>query len=207
MKKKSFQNVFVVLISIFFASCSSDNKDNENISNKKIDGQELFKSIIFLDGQLTKKIPSLESISNVNNLSVTQLVKFRKSEIEAINYLKKLDSNYFNKFQSNIYTKDPEIIGITIKKASKDMESFLDSKLSLKKFLIEKISRNTKKDKSIRIDVGETQIGMKQLCLDNVMLLMYVNLITASVAVVNNDPFTNNQVNMEAISLQIAKTL
>ncbi|MFV7236014.1 hypothetical protein [Flavobacterium sp. ZB4R12] len=96
--------LLVLLVATFlFASCSNDTGSSEltkstSENNAKISGEELFKSIVFADGVLTDKIPSLKSISNVNTLKKSELIKFRAIENEAIAYLKKKDANYFKNF-------------------------------------------------------------------------------------------------------------
>ena len=175
IKNHARKIAILLSLSILFASCSQyDGNETVNPSsaelskaidnNNKITGEELFKSILFVDGKLTKRLPSLYSMANTDNLSKSKLIEYRKQEKEAIDYLKKIDPNYFDKFQAEIYTKDPERISKSISKVVNDLIPFMNEKLALQNLSIEKIAKTLKKDSNGKIDIEKTQKQMKEMC-------------------------------------------
>ena len=76
-------------------------------------------------------------MANTDNLSESKLIEYRKQEKEAIDYLKKLDIDYFNKFQNEIYTKDPETISKSISKVVNDLIPFMNEKLAIQNLSVE----------------------------------------------------------------------
>jgi SdpC family antimicrobial peptide len=211
--------IITLTISFLFASCSSDT-NNENIelsksiSNSKISGEDLFKSIFFSDGALTGKVTSLNSSFDINSLNKSELAKYRASEKEAIDYLKGIDSNYFNKFQSNIYLKDPETISNTIKKAAMDIVPFVNGKLSVQGLSIEKISKTIKKDAKGEIDLTKAESQMKQMCgvwalAIGVAVVAVVVFYVAAISefYVSKMMSEKNSLALEAISIQTAQSL
>jgi hypothetical protein len=61
------------------------------------------------------------------------------------------NANYFNKFQSAIYSRDPEIIFEMILKGAKDLLPFVNSKLEKQNLSIEKIRKSIKIDPNGKI--------------------------------------------------------
>lgn len=134
--------IILVALNLLFASCSSDSASSVNDqSAAKLSGEELFKSLIFADGELSAAVPALKSAFDMSDLTAEQKVSYKKAEQEAITYLKAKDAAYFEKFQKEIYSKDPEIILASIKKVAADIKPLIDSKLAVHNLSVEKISK------------------------------------------------------------------
>ncbi len=210
-------------LSILFVSCSQyDGSETVNPSStelakaidgsNKITGEELFKSILFVDGKLTKELPSLYSMANTDNLSKSKLTEYRKQEKEAIEYLKKIDANYFDKFQAEIYTKDPETISKCISKVVNDLIPFMNEKLAIQNLSVEKISKTLKKDANGKIDIEKAQTQMKQMCAVwvlavGVVLVAVAVFYVAAISEVVVGLQSNTPITLEAISIQTAQAL
>ncbi|EOG6905637.1 exported hypothetical protein [Flavobacterium psychrophilum] len=212
--------LFLLTLNFLMVSCSNDGSSNSSTANKEltqsfsknsnqISGEELFKSIIFVDGVLTEELPSIKSISNISNLKGVELAEYRKTENEAIAYLKKIDANYFDKFQKSLYTKDPETISKSLKQVSSDLTSFINNKLSVNNITIEKIQKNIVKDDKGNVDIPQTQTQMKQMCLSEVLVLVvgvFFYIVWVSEVTINKTTLSNPLV-LEAISIQTAQAL
>ncbi len=219
IRKFASNPLFLVTLTLcfLFASCSTDvSSERVELSkpvNGRISGEDLFKSIFFSDGNITTKVVSLNSSFNINNLSKSELTEYRTSENEIIAYLKKMDSNYFTKFQSNIYLKDPEIISNTIKKTSSDMVPFVNAKLSVKGLSIEKISKTLTKDVKGNIDLSKAESQLKDTCgvwalaVGVAVVAVVVFYVVAISEVTVSLSYEKNSATLDAVSIQIAQNL
>ena len=219
IRKQARKIAMMLSLSLLFVSCSQyDGNETVNPSStelakaidgsNKISGEELFKSILFVDGKLTKQLPSLYSMANTDNLSESKLIEYRKQEKEAIDYLKKLDIDYFNKFQNEIYTKDPE----SISKVVNDLIPFMNEKLAIQNLSVEKIAKTLKKDANGKIDIEKAQTQMKQMCAVwvlavGVVLVAVAIFYVAAISEVVVGLQSNTPITLEAISIQTAQAL
>lgn len=177
-------------------------------------GEELFKSIVFADGKFTDKLPSLSSISTIDTLKEEELVKYRAMENEAIEYLKKTDVKYFSKFQSAMYSKDPETISKSIQEIVTDLIPFINGKLKLQGLSIEKLESAVQKDSNGNIDLEKTESQMRQMCIVWVIGLAVVAVALVWVVAISAVAVVGNQIigegrtlSLEAISIQTAESL
>jgi SdpC family antimicrobial peptide len=227
IRKQAREIAMLLSLSLLFVSCSQyDGNETVNLSStelakgiensNKITGEELFKSILFVDGKLTKQIPSLYSMANTDNLSKSKLIEYRKQEKEAIDYLKKIDLNYFDKFQNEIYTKDPETISKSISNVVNDLIPFMNEKLSINNLSVEKISKTLKKDTNGKIDIEKTQTNLRkskdQTCAvfvlaAGVVLVAVAVFYVAAISEVVVGRMSNVPITLEAISIQTAQAL
>jgi len=201
-------------------SCSNDgtstgssttNELTQSLSEKdgQISGEELFRSIIFVDGVLTEKLPSIKSISSITALDEKELITYRETEKEAIDFLKKIDPEYFTNFQTSLYTKDPETISATLKKVTSDLSAFIDKKLSVNNITIEKVQKNIITDEKGNVDIAKTQVQMKQMCLSEVLVLVvgvFFYIVWISEVTISKVTLSNPLV-LEAVSMQTAEAL
>lgn len=201
-------------------SCSNDgtstgssttNELTQSLSEKdgQISGEELFRSIIFVDGVLTEKLPSIKSISSITALDEKELITYRETEKEAIDFLKKIDPEYFTNFQTSLYTKDPETISATLKKVTSDLTAFIDKKLSVNNITIEKVQKNIITDEKGNVDIAKTQVQMKQMCLSEVLVLVvgvFFYIVWISEVTISKVTLSNPLV-LEAVSMQTAEAL
>ena len=223
IRKQARKIAMMLSLSLLFVSCSQyDGNETVNPSStelakaidgsNKISGEELFKSILFVDGKLTKQLPSLYSMANTDNLSESKLIEYRKQEKEAIDYLKKLDIDYFNKFQNEIYTKDPETISKSISKVVNDLIPFMNEKLAIQNLSVEKIAKTLNKDANGKIDIEKAQTQMKQMCAVwvlavGVVLVAVAIFYVAAISEVVVGLQSNTPITLEAISIQTAQAL
>ena len=151
-------------------------------------------------------------MANTDNLSESKLIEYRKQEKEAIDYLKKLDIDYFNKFQNEIYTKDPETISKSISKVVNDLIPFMNEKLAIQNLSVEKIAKTLKKDANGKIDIEKAQTQMKQMCAVwvlavGVVLVAVAIFYVAAISEVVVGLQSNTPITLEAISIQTAQAL
>jgi SdpC family antimicrobial peptide len=137
MKKirKISQNPIVILLVLFnfiFVSCNRDTFGNESKTSelvkkrelvKKIDGEQLFRQIFFLQGgnssNVLKNLPYYSvNIENLQSLSEKQQIEQNKFVDEIISIINKNDSEYFNKFQKIVESDDPYEIDNSLKNCS-----------------------------------------------------------------------------------------
>ena len=225
IRKQAKKIALLLSISLMFVSCSqyddnsTDPQANEVATslkrNAKITGEELFKSIVFSDGVLASELPSLMSISNINQLTDSELVKYREMEEEAVTFLKNIDVNYFNKFQEKMYTTDPETISLSLKQIVTDLIPFINSKLALQNLSIDKITTSLKKDANGSISIESANTQMKEMCAVWVIGLVAVAVVVlavvaiATVAVVGDSLTDDNygDLTLTAVSIQTAQAL
>ena len=181
-------------------------------NGNKLSGEELFKTILFSDGDLAEKIPSLQNISAVKNMKGNELVKFKMMENESILFLKGIDADYFKKFQTKIYTKDPETISFSILQIATDLIPFINSKLALQNISIDKITKSLKKDSDGKISLNSANTQMKAMCslmvaVWGVAIILAVAVVMTVAVYVNKMDGTDGNLTLETVSLQIANAI
>jgi SdpC family antimicrobial peptide len=203
--------IILVVMNLLFASCSSDVTSSNDAVQAQLSGEELFISLVFADGPLTASVPALKSVLNTNDLTKEQLANLKKAEQESIAYLKGLDAEYFEKFQKEIYTKDPEVIVNSIRKIAMDIKPFIDSKLAVHNLSVEKISKDyfAKNGKNIALS-GKSQ---EQVC---AVWVLAVGVVLVAVAIFYVAAISEVTVGMiepvppfieETIAIQVAEGL
>jgi hypothetical protein len=168
IRKISGNPVFIIMLtfSLLFASCSEEAVVPNTIEN--ISGKELFKSIVFADGNLTANVPALQKINVTDNLSKEQLIEFRAFQNKAIEYLESTEKNYFDNFKQNIMTRDVEIISKTLSNSSKSLEPLVNILANGQKLNIQEIKSQLSDSKEKNSDLQKSD---EEACLAIVIVL------------------------------------
>ncbi|MDK7375603.1 hypothetical protein QP519_08650 [Weeksella virosa] len=116
---------------ILFVSCNQDDIATNSALNE-LSGEELFKSIIFVDGEATSSIPILDNINIYETLgSQEKIDEYKKLQNETIEFIKQQSPNYFDEFKSNITSKDPQKISSTLNQVGNYLIPFANEKLKV----------------------------------------------------------------------------
>lgn len=227
-RKIAQHKIFMLLLisSFLFFSCgkeemssSTDNPAAKQISasvaklGRTLTGEELFINIVYADGILADAVPAIASISNIHQLASKDLVDYRKNETESIAYLKSLSAGYFSNFATQIYSKDPEKISYTVKKAVEDLMPFINSKLAVNGLSFDVIKSNIVKDANGQVNIAKTQSEMKAMCAVWVIGLVAVAVVLLAVVAIAtvvgpSDPLhLTGGLTLDAISVQVADAL
>ncbi len=198
---------------VLFMSCEQyDNDGTEPILDEKISGEELFKSIIFADGNLTADIPSLQSVSQVEKMTSKEIIEFRAFQEEIISFLKSENSNYFEDFRDVMYSRNPEIISKAITKSAKDIMPLINSKLAPMDLTVEKIATDKELDfekmrsKGLEMEQACGVVVVVALAVAVAAAVIWVVVISA-VAVYGAQQVEQATLTQEAISIQLAEEL
>lgn len=203
IRKISGNPIFIIMLtfSFLFASCSEEAVVPNTIED--ISGKELFKSIVFVDGNLTSKVPALQKINVTENLSKQQLIEFRAFQNKAIEYLETTDKNYFDNFKQNIMTRDVEIISKTLSNSSKSLEPLVNILAKDQKLSIQEIKSQISNNKEKNSDLQQAD---KFACLLIVLILLvwywYVKDISAQkgISALNSETsIINNSVSIQLV--------
>lgn len=193
--------VFIIMLtfSFLFASCSEEAVVSNTIEN--ISGKELFKSIVFADGNLTANVPALQKINVTENLSKEQLIEFRSFQNKAIEYLESTDKNYFDNFKQNIMTRDVETISKTLSNSSKSLEPLVNILAKDQKLNIEEIKAQISNSNGENSDL---QKGDEAACLLIVLILLvwywYIKDIPQGTSALNSETsIINNTVSIQLV--------
>jgi hypothetical protein len=103
--------------SIIFSSCNSGVVSQESLTigeTKKYTGEELFRGIFFMQGEVAKSIPMYEDMLVSLGKDKTSEEDINKFSNEIIGYMKVLDPNFFVEFQRGIESKNPYQIRETL---------------------------------------------------------------------------------------------
>jgi prolyl-tRNA editing enzyme YbaK/EbsC (Cys-tRNA(Pro) deacylase) len=193
--------VFIIMLtfSFLFASCSEEAVVSNTIEN--ISGKELFKSIVFADGNLTANVPALQKINVTENLSKEQLIEFRSFQNKAIEYLESTDKNYFDNFKQNIMTRDVETISKTLSNSSKSLEPLVNILAKDQKLNIEEIKAQISNSNGENSDL---QKGDEAACLLIVLILLvwywYIKDIPQGTSALDSETsIINNTVSIQLV--------
>lgn len=116
IRKHASKIATVLSLSLLFISCSKEavtSEINEKLNQSMIsrvsdmDGVTLFKGIFFFQGDLANNINALKyENEHINSLKNGKQIKqvLNNFSDEAINFILKIDSNYFENFKSVIYS-------------------------------------------------------------------------------------------------------
>lgn len=164
---------------ILFVSCNQDDI-NTNIALNELSGEELFKSIIFVDGEATSSIPILDNINIYETLgSQEKIDEYKRLQNETIEFIKKQSPNYFNEFKSNITSKDAQKISSTLNEVGNYLIPFANERLKVHGIKAEDIV----KDYKDKFNVDELSINnsSKEVCLYEAIVIVAVAVAAAAV--------------------------
>lgn len=131
MKKiKFFSRPIAWALSILLLYTSCQQPESEVFvdveADTKISGEDLFRSVVFGDGDLADNLSSLESVSTVDEMTKDDLIEYRKLQEDAIAYLIQDNPEYFENFQSQLYSGNAIMISGAITQASVDLSPWLN---------------------------------------------------------------------------------
>lgn len=145
--KRKFYLFFMLLLVLINFSCKSDddyvtNTDNE-ISVNSLSGEDIFKGIFFLEGDISKNIPHLKSLKEVydKQLKKSDNYENQKKEIsyienKIVNQMKSIEPDFFGKFRDTITSNNPLVTETAIKRTSSLFIDALYSDIELKPYLV-----------------------------------------------------------------------
>jgi|GEM_PF-5055119 len=126
IKKSKFSKLLSIVMSILlvqgFYSCSSD--DNSALSNAELSalkGEEIFKGIFFLEGNLPSQVKFLrKKLEVANEINMTEDVSKAKSQIieEIILGIKDVSPSYFSDLKKSFNSKNNYALNDNIKKGA-----------------------------------------------------------------------------------------
>lgn len=160
MKKirKFIQNPFTAIFMCSLILMVSCNPNDEVLPehSRTFSGEELFKSIVFADGEATYLIPMLST----KNLEVYEILgdeekvqEYKQLQNEAIIYIKNNSENFFDDFKKDVLSKNPEKISNALIRVNDYLIPFADEKLKLHGLSAENIVKEYKKNyTNINID-------------------------------------------------------
>lgn len=214
--------ILLVLFNLIFVSCNRDEIMGGQME-QNLSGEELFKSIIFVDGNLTPQINALSNVTATNDLTIKQLSEYRNLQNDFINFAKKKDADFFNNFKNAMYSKNPEIISSQIIEAGKILLPWLNSRLALKGLSVEKLKQemqinNVKSvnDLNNLLTAQETRICVVEVLVFGVVLVavgaVVIGLVYWTFAPENEGIFETSRNNQQSfvlntVSIQIAENL
>lgn len=129
----------VVMASFLCMSCNkaddfmdSDNPQGITLKNAQFSGEELFKSIYFVDGQATSLLPVLTDNIKIYDYLKTQeeIAEYKQFQDKVILYLSTTNPDFFTNFQQAMSSQDPVKIKETLLESTKLMLPFLNEAMS-----------------------------------------------------------------------------
>lgn len=122
-----------------FNSCSKASLTTGNTRIENISGEELFKSIVFADGDISGELSELKTLNNnLKYLSSETLTNYRETQVDIVNFIKEKDANFFEEFKSDILSGNPQTISNSLKEASNEVQLFTEKELLDKNINLEK---------------------------------------------------------------------
>lgn len=134
--------IAVLLLAFLNLSCNQDDFVENYVDNSlinKYSGEEIFKSIIFADGILTKEIVPLANQHIAERMNASQLEEYRNLQKEAINYISGMDREFFTNFKNDILSKNPHSINNALEKAGNLLVPFIQEKLKINNISYEEV--------------------------------------------------------------------
>ncbi|WP_146052867.1 hypothetical protein [Aquimarina sp. I32.4] len=135
----------LLLIILLNTSCSDDSYLNieKKSSAPTLTGEEIFKGIFFLEGDISKNIDHLKPLKEIYDKQLKtvkdyddHISKISDVEKNIINYMKIIEPNFFIQFREAITSNDPSIAETAIRRASSLFIKALYSDIELKPYLI-----------------------------------------------------------------------
>jgi SdpC family antimicrobial peptide len=146
---------------ILFVSCEQYDNDvpinSTETSIAKFSGQELFSSIIFMDGRATSLFPIIENSFNIKGYldDSEKRKEYRELQQKAIQFLQAENSVFFNDFQKSMYSQDPLIIKEAIINGAKILRPFLNEELKGKGLNYDITINNQKEIEKLKLSLND----------------------------------------------------
>lgn len=208
------------IIAIFMCSLIltiSCNSDEAILPEPQIfNGEELFRSIIFMDGEATSLIPLL-SIKNAEIYEMLgdqeKIQEYKNLQNEAIEYIKNNSENFFDDFQKAILSKNPEKISTALIRVNDYLVPFAETKLKLHGITTEELIKEYNyNDNNVNIDNSAKKpclaiiIPVVAVVVAGVALYAWVAVATW-VTVTFDTKSTQDKLYIEELSISIAEKL
>ena len=189
--------ILVMVIAFLNISCNQD--EFAEIQMENVSGDELFKSIIFADGMVTKNLPSLTNYSPEKmNFSENEIESYRIHQENLINHLKSLDPNYMINFKESILSKDFKIVSNELEKVKIDVIEYYKVKLQNENISLDKLVNEYQNGEFG--DVGEDGVAMWLVV--SVILVIAI-VIAATLSEVKGGPTPVGKLNQNSLSNEI----
>ena len=129
---------FFLATLILFTSCEQyDNNLGTNLSEHN--EVELFKSIIFADGEITNNFETLaDSRKMIENFDSEQLTKYRETQTKVINYITENNPIFFTSFKDKITSNNASLVSEAINESVYQVKAYLKEEMKLKNLEINK---------------------------------------------------------------------
>jgi SdpC family antimicrobial peptide len=188
--RKPYFAMFLATL-MLFASCSQHDNDIpiDNLSENSLEifsGQELFRSIVFMDGEATSLFPVMENNFNIKDyLNTSEKEKeYKDVQERAIKFIQKENPNFFNSFQKNMYSKNPILIKETLLKSAETLKPFLNKELKGKGLKYDVTLSNPKELKELEVQLKSEYARYKNNTAQSKMQASGVLVLAVAVAVV-----------------------
>jgi SdpC family antimicrobial peptide len=157
--RKPYFAMFLATL-MLFTSCSQYDNDIpiDNLSENSLEvfsGQELFKSIVFMNGEATSLFTVMENNFNIKEyLNTSEKEKeYKDVQERAIKFIQKENPDFFNSFQKNMYSKNPILIKETLLKSAETLKPFLNRELKGKGLKYDVTLSNPKELKKLEVQL------------------------------------------------------
>lgn len=137
----------------------SSNETSISKSLNQTSGEDLFRSIFYLDGSITSKIPSIAHLDmNNQGISSSQLKAYREGQTKMISRIKDKSPNFFNDFKAKIESNNPVIIRELLKNSKELFYEVAEDILSENGLVLEHEMNNYMSDSDI--DVPDKMVAV-----------------------------------------------
>ncbi|CAM1368560.1 hypothetical protein TPENAI_60460 [Tenacibaculum litopenaei] len=176
---------------VLLISCSAPDEnivlENENSFNK-MSGDQIFRSILFKEGVLGKKMYNKDDIELINGLDLEVFNRFELLKNEIVNDINRRSPSYFDDFKKNVLTNDHNLL----------LNTFLNAKLLVKKtiqvrFKISDDKLNSYYKMNLKRELQKQNFGImdKEVCVAVlVVVLVFVLKVVLIPVIVDNNEIT-----------------
>ena len=190
---------FLLSFLILFVSCStpdsSVNLFEDNASLKEMSGEDLFRSILFKEGDLGGELYSKEDIAMMNSLDSDIVKELELTKNKIIKDLKNNHPNFFTDFKTQITSNDYNLV----------LNSLLNARMLVKGIVKEQNSITDKdirkyENVNIKEELQKKNVYGKEACVAVLIVVLVLVLFVLLVPVLATDSEVSRLENEQIVS-------
>ena len=152
---------------------------------KSMSGEEVFRGVVFKEGDLSKMLYSAEDLAVVNNLNADIQKELSLAKTKIMNVIKTEKPKYFSEFKAKILSNDHVVVYNTLMNAKDYVRSIVQNQYKVSNGQINDFSQSDLKSEITKLNAG------KNMCVAVIVIAMVLVLFVLVIPFTETDTTSN----------------
>lgn len=148
---------------------------------KSMSGEEVFRGVIFKEGDLSKMLYSAEDLAVVNNLNADVMKELSSTKTKIMNVIKTERPKYFSEFKANTLSNDHVVVYNALMNAKNYVKSIVQNQYKVSDSQINEFSKSDLKTEMTKLSAD------RNMCVAVVVIAMVLVLFVLVIPYTESD--------------------